>query len=1465
MGCTYKNGNDEIKADSFEQLIQKLEDRSKSSNFYGITSYDFDVDKAKVAETNVQYKSFTQHWNDYNKITPSASSVYTEHGTAWHNIIQARILGQDIEPEKEKLKAIVNNANTGNLSFKDEDIDVVLQKVDDIKGTPLVYEEFLYCKNDSGFNLKMKPDLIYRRDDGKLVIVDYKFVRNRANAEHNQSYIAQLQCLKNIATRYGEDQNNIELQNWIFYRDYNGMYQCKEVSHNNMSISDAQAFNFVTDIFRSSKVGDIRIDGSNIEKIDKCRTTLNENRASYTINEDAMVEYTKRLLDNKRKIFLEEATWTASQEGTEIVLKRGKEEKRFSSVDQLSKAIFQEKQTDHTNIANSIKAALEEKNSDAFTTEGRKKYETDFINTLKIGLSKYFSSEWSYVPLGDLTSKYNIFMMYNSTHGYYDVVCLSNISNFDFNCGQSNKLKRFFKKADKESINTGGLKLLTNVLNQQTLNKYGSETPDATLGSLELMHLFTALASASNSLVTKDGTRLSTIGEIKLISTITGVEFQDTKLRNFDKYQNAFKILNREKVTQFEGMNFFDHYDLIPTQDIVFNKLSSLVRECAKNFNTQFDNFEGLVVPEKINQLNNFSQEVAQSDLEEEQKKEIQALISELVLHLSGVAPSNIHKEYDYNVDPTNLIGALFDSMFFNGPQKTTLAGHHITGPLGGLRGTSNYQNPDELIRNLLKTRSSIINRFTRRTVDLYDEIKHATADYLKSTKQDSFAYKFKNDETIFEPLFERDSNNNIEQDLTFKNPYDDTIPLTDPQKLYLKKVLFAINRFNPKFSEIIDSTITYEQFKSTEKYKNYVEEIENSDIYRKVPLKLKTGLRGSFTRIKGAIGSNNIKDAWKDVVSKFLHTEDIRITKSEQIEEKRKKQRNLDDVPFFYPTSEEERHRILTNHNTDEFVTNIDTLVADYIFESLRRTELNNYLNYIRHAKTYLESLSALTGQDYSKQIQMIIDDAAVNVYYDDLVTEEMKPLVAAARTISSLQSVVKIGFRPALYVKEEMLGFIKNFSHIVSKWFKNDNPITTKHLAKAYMIVHSSHYGKDLALKLGFSEIDNYSISKLLNDYFRINGRDLSIFSHMISAHKTLWNADSGLVYLNVTASDDDNRMTLLVAKMIADGVWPAISVKDKKLHYDVNKDERFSYFLAHRNKDAQMLKDSRYVSQKALYNLYMQELSDEGVPIQFDADVSKWGELPVPYTDKQMDSFKEQVGMMYGFYNHEERNLLQFNTWSKLYTMFLTWLPGEVRRYFSTGNATSIGKYQQAEDPIDGKLLYKKVNEDGIIEYTTEEYDDNGNRNQPHYIWKGDKLEGLAISTAKVIHHTLAGDIEWLKDDKNKYSLHNAGLFLFNLIISCIFGSILASLISSYKKDKEKYNAQTKALIDVGYKTVNELNFIKSFSSAVDSFNILSVNIMKDVFADVSRTIGSPDYNLLDLSNSVFASISDTHLLD
>lgn len=1456
MSCTYTHSDLKDQTfDSMEDLINNL--IMQNRNFYSAFEVAYDFDKSAATKENAGAKSFTNWYkeimNDTSKFT---GSFQAERGTFVHNYLSNRLKGGSeifTEEEKNNIEAIIKK-----WGLPDEDafknistwqkicstcLDEIKQKID---GAELILmEEKIYYKKDDFENVFAIPDLVFKKGD-TYYVVDYKITSG--DIENNQSYVAQLDFIENILKKHGAEK--VEKLNYVINPAENGHVKEANVNKKTFNVTIQSALN---KIFSNKKNENIKISEEKVSKFETIKEKIENKRSSISTDFNTFKEYLQSSVTDYKKTYYNNSIYEYNIDGSgKITLTRKHcEDITFKDFDAFAEASWNQRQGKYQDSIDAWLSYLEE----GQFVQSLDNFDEEIKNALTINLGKY-NRGWAIKRLGNLTTKYGIVAMIKGNT--CDLIKLSNVERFEFNLGtHSNGL---FSKAINDKIKEGGNLLLNNLLPAEIFTQYEQQTPEANLGNIELFELFVA-----SSLIKEELGDDIKIGCIEIISTINGSKVL-TDSQQFTQFENAFKILtkhiDKSELESAEGLSFFTDYVRMSREETLLDEIVSILEPLGRTWSNY--NIDTQSVAEKKQALRDLLEEIENNPIDGQ--LELTRVINSLFIQLENITPNHVFEEVNYGINPENLFGVWFDALFNDSIKLTNASGRSIPGLGGGLMHTASYQNPDEILRKTMTKRDVIVNGFVQKTIAETQELKNATERFLEWHNQNGFLGKFKNDEDIYKPLFQS-TNGEIDQEMMFKDPYlqDVNNTLSGPQRDYLEVVLFTINKHR---GLSLIKNLSLEQLKnSPETYQNYKDTISNNpEQYLTVPLKLKKGWRGSTNRLKNSWNKSDIKNWWKDTATNIMTITDPNVVTTKQLAEKRKALRKQKEIPSMYPpNTAKERKDLYEKHKPNEFILNLNYLAVDFVLDSLKRNELNQYLYTVKVVGQYLTFTEMATGIDLNKQREALVNDTTINVFLEDISEDEFKPLIAASNTVKKIQSYISLGFRPALFFKEELLGLIKNFSHSISRWIQSEHPITAKHIAQAYKIVIPSNWWEDgLKRTLGAKSRADYSMISLLNQRWRIHGHDLSMYSDQLTIHKTIWNFDSGLAYTNVTAPDNDNRMVIVVAKMLSDGTFNAFEIKNNQLVYNPTKDERFTYFFANRNNDKNMLNDKKYIQQKSLYEYYLTAFNDFGHSIAYSKNPKDWGMIPDPYTTKQISSLKEQIGMMYGFYNHEERDLAAFASWKRFYLQFMTWLPGELRRYFASGKESSVGKVAHLTD-VEGKLLYWERLDDGTRVKTTKSTDENGNQLDPVYGWQDLPVVGLFTSMCKVLHHGIKGDFQWFKEPNHKYLIRNAGLCLFHIIFGMIISKILASLITDSKKHKEKYTKEAIMGIELGQKVFNELNFVNNVLSATESTNIVALKYMQNIFTDVSRSIQSDDYSLFDFLNDNVSVLKDLHIDD
>nr|DAR76421.1 MAG TPA: hypothetical protein [Caudoviricetes sp.] len=101
--------------------------------------------------------------------------------------------------------------------------------------------------------------------------------------------------------------------------------------------------------------------------------------------------------------------------------------------------------------------------------------------------------------------------------------------------------------------------------------------------------------------------------------------------------------------------------------------------------------------------------------------------------------------------------------------------------------------------------------------------------------------------------------------------------------------------------------------------------------------------------------------------------------------------------------------------------------------------------------------------------------------------------------------------------------------------------------------------------AIKIVYADLTHYSDTstkvQLLNELYGVNDIDMNTYIERIQSTQGLLANIQNFAYKFTSRPDYYGRMSIIVAKMIADGTWDAYDVIDGKLVYNFKKDKRFS----------------------------------------------------------------------------------------------------------------------------------------------------------------------------------------------------------------------------------------------------------------------------------------------------------------
>lgn len=225
------------------------------------------------------------------------------------------------------------------------------------------------------------------------------------------------------------------------------------------------------------------------------------------------------------------------------------------------------------------------------------------------------------------------------------------------------------------------------------------------------------------------------------------------------------------------------------------------------------------------------------------------------------------------------------------------------------------------------------------------------------------------------------------------------------------------------------------------------------------------------------------------------------------------------------------------------------------------------------------------------------------------------------------------------------------------------------------------------------------------------------------------------------------------------------------------------------------------------------------------------------------------------------------MQKGLWWSIQTQFLTFLPGEIRKYFATGQVdSSICQVVHLKDPTTKKKLFYKEVAPGIVKKITTK-DDSGIDPETNEVLEpvlehvNVPLEGLVHSTIKQAGRICKGEFKDLWEDKR--ARNNCRLLLFNSLFAALVAAIIAAIARAGVDTKS--NAGVSIALDTIQRSANELNMFDSVISPIGDFGLVGMDFFKDTFTNAMSTIGNENYSVLNFVNDTFSTVKDTHIIN
>lgn len=805
---------------------------------------------------------------------------------------------------------------------------------------------------------------------------------------------------------------------------------------------------------------------------------------------------------------------------------------------------------------------------------------------------------------------------------------------------------------------------------------------------------------------------------------------------------------------------------------------------------------------------------------------------------------TNIYEEYSNLQDPNEVKSLLYDETTSQSDiakllELVTRVYSQYTGEIPVYQteynkievnvftsGTVSDANLKTIVDNLQITHDTIARTF----LDKYDQINDPIMTYYKEIGYTDIQNRsVGNQAQQYNNLFERDfdTNKNL---MIFKNPYDNTNNLTQAERKLLKAVLYNIAYIhsNGNFPFLL---------RDDAKIADY---IQSHPQYLWVPL-----IRASKAT------TYQSKDAWlakikngykryRSAIDRFdeffngVTQEERRDILSSSDNFYQMQARNPFDLSIPNGSNaniiEEKRRNMLEKYGSEFFETNVENIMKEFLVQQIGTYQFNKMLV---GTKAFMLQL-ALRGEESgnSKAMRDELDwlqkYLKVNIFKETVMSKGEQKWMGLLMPVKHIVSHMLIGGNIVGAFRDVFEGVQQNFIRSVLQYQTDLKP---QYIAKALAYV-SSH---------GSSNAMNVNLLSKLCLMYRLSNTDVGrIAERSKTGRNGMVNWENGL-YFTLRGPDFLNRMTLFVARCMQDGVWDAYSLdKNGRLVYEWRKDARF---IQYANKNTNYPK---YNEQRALYLSKIREYNQEHP--NPDEKVPYDGDLPTPYSDKEILNIRNLGDNIYGSYDKSKKAMMENYSWCMIFGMFTTWMNGIVNNYFMKSQRNGAFGYRriQAKD-LQGKPLYFDEMNNITTEITnTPVYEDEPIVVQGIYYTL--KTLGKIFTKSDSLPQGFKDIKDYLRADQheraNMYKLSSD--LLMALLYWLLFSLVMDPAYKEHKKNMADNPVVINALTEVLYKSTSRAH--DQFKGPLNIIQFLGENMNPPVYSQ-------PVSVITDMGKSIF----------
>lgn len=1413
---------------------------------------EFNEDEIELFFPDGNVKTITENYDYYRKLMEEKWENQCLYGDAIHAVFEQYFKNEDgygnlqnktftkKDGTKIKFSDLMNESKYQEA--RDKAIQIKEALISKLGDDLTFYPEFkitgkLNQSTNSNVNTLLGyVDLLVVDGNGNLHIIDYKTspkpIEKYSQVKQN-TYQYQLATYGRMFAQSGFNMDRckylvvpVQLEGFNKNSDNNYTYQNLQLSNgvfqdlSNDIKTKPNINNNLDDIIKVEYKTDVSTDNLLQSVVKAMQAWFPRYKVFKTITEQEVIEELKADDAFKKNPDTDRYEWTPKGTHNYIIWANSEEElvaKVLKHKEQLTRR--------RRDITIGIRESLDEAIKNG-TTDGIKfvKLSQNFSGLnkdwLRIQMKKYTNGNWRLLQDKSLDGllEFGMIILQNKNSGQIDVIkCSTNNLKYTRNLstnGKTNNLAGLFHNDVYYASNKDAYML------------------ESATGNIELMEAMLVL-NKLNGLFESNGF----IGNIQTINPMYGIGVQASNKELLYSFNELYRNKELEEVNHFGNndikLGSFTQLTKTLLDDIIVqgngnnwtNKWSSF-----KTFNScksQLDSAIDTSYEQQIKALQNL-------------EKMLKANFKNLdQLHIDQESSSNEEVElYNY----TLLALAQLRNINFRQQLQDHSKWVETLAIFGkkGLQG--NYQdNPGNLLSQNLNILTKLVTEAYQGVRSDMQEIIPELKPYLDALKEDrNFNAITQSTVGNQADLYSRMFRTTADGDWLVKNPWTDST-LTESEKNFLKYFLKRIN----------DNRFAHEGGDSSE----YVQQLRDSDSveYFRVPLTIGDNasrlsvdglLPALKNRLKGWIPSEALKRARANA-NRFV--KDIQNSETEPYVPAEEDANLFEFVNNFDNGNSELRLEMLSRNGESYYEHNLETLLLKHEFAYSMKERVDTVFPTIKAALIHLTVMGNQQNTKFINDLHFGAEYVQNRIKGESIVDPKYQKAAAISGKIRNIASKMVLGFSPAQFGYQMIQGLWNDVRLMLQDKYSGKEIFTLKNMTQAAKVVYRDLFRLD----------GEDSVISKLNALYGINDMDINTYIDKIKSDQFGLMNFSNFLMRFTSRPDYYNRMTIFVAKMIADGTFEAHKLNNEgKLVYDFKSDKRFERYINNDKSDIKL-----YNEQRVLYLAMAKQFMDEGV---IDRDTWKEGDaLPRAYTNMEAESMKSLGDVIYGYYSSEKKSMIHAGLLGGLFMQFKTYWSGKKNQYLSGGKVALEGHWEQYEE--NGKKYYYQVDKNGNILWneapTTEE------TAAPMMIWKGDWKEGIMQTITDIVWRNpkewkQAYLDKWNNPDKNLQTTYRNNIvqLYYDCFMFMLLGPMLVAAMQDWFND-EKKTADKKDLGDGVYlSAINiarlciknsflDFNFIQSIGEPGVVWNPFALSWFTQQAENVVNT-AMGDKNVIDL---------------